>query len=74
MNTQFLKAAKGSFSDYVQVYYIMTGMSCVGGWVVGVGGRVGGRCEVGGCVFGACVMLFFLLVTCCINSVGRFSC
>jgi hypothetical protein len=29
LNKKFLDAAKGSFSDYVQVYYFMTGMSRV---------------------------------------------
>jgi hypothetical protein len=40
LNKKFLDAAKGSFSEYVQVYYFMTGMSCVGevcgcGWMCG---------------------------------------
>jgi len=50
LNKKFLDAAKGSFSDYLQVYYFMTGMSCVG--VI----CEGGVCVVG-CVGGICVML-----------------
>ena len=34
LNKKFLDAAKGSFSDYLQVYYFMTGMRCVGVRVV----------------------------------------
>jgi hypothetical protein len=44
LNKKFLDAAKGSFSEYVQVYYFMTGMSCVGVRCVGVVGCVGGIC------------------------------
>ena len=56
LNKKFLDAAKGSFSEYVQVYYFMTGMSCVGVRLVCVCVCVG-RC-VCVCVWcGICVMM-----------------